>query len=173
MQKQFLAQNKLIGLRLTTENDLDFVLKAEYHADNNAFVGQWTREQHQEVFSDKHRAHLIAESTEGSQVLGYLIVTGLETLNQSVCLQRIVITEKGRGYGRAALGLVKKLAFEQWQAHRLWLDVKDHNLRARHVYETEGFTAEGLLRECLKKGDHFESVIIMSILRQEYAAKEQ
>jgi diamine N-acetyltransferase len=48
--------------------------------------------------------------------------------------------------------------------------VKEHNTRARHVYETEGFVAEGKMRECLKAGDIFETLIIMSMLKDEYEA---
>ena len=66
-----------------------------------------------------------------------------------------MIVQKGQGYGHAALRLLKKVAFEQWQAHRLWLDVKDFNHRARHLYAAEGFVVEGTLRECLKNGDSF------------------
>ena len=65
---------------------------------------------------------------------------------QSLEFRRIVITDKGKGYGRESLRLIKKMAFEELSAHRLWLDVKDHNLRARHVYEAEGFMVEGVLR---------------------------
>jgi len=64
--------------------------------------------------------------------------------------------------------MVKKLCFEEWRAHRLWLDVKEHNMRARHLYESEGFVREGVLRECIRNGETYESLIVMSMLEQEY-----
>lgn len=79
-----------------------------------------------------------------------------------------MVTEKGKGYGKEALRLVKQLAFEELGAHRLWLDVKKQNVRARHVYESEGFVVEGVLRECLKAEAGFESLVVMSMLRDEY-----
>jgi RimJ/RimL family protein N-acetyltransferase len=45
--------------------------------------------------------------------------------NQSVEFRRIIVTEKNKGYGREALRLIKQLAFERLNAHRLWLDVKE------------------------------------------------
>jgi RimJ/RimL family protein N-acetyltransferase len=54
----------------------------------------------------------------------------------------------------------------------LWLDVKTHNDRARALYLSEGFREEGLLRECLKTGDGYESVFILSMLESEYADDE-
>jgi diamine N-acetyltransferase len=64
--------------------------------------------------------------------------------------------------------MVKKLAFKTYNAHRLWLDVKAQNQRAQAVYKAAGFLIEGTLRECLKSEKKYESLIIMSILQQEY-----
>ena len=155
-------------LRATTENDLDFVLTAEQSPENSLFVTRWTREQHKAVFESRDGAHLIIETEPERRRVGYLILAGLENANGSIELGRIVVTEKGKGHGRVALRLVKQLAFAESHAHRLWLDVKEHNQRARHLYESEGFIIEGALRECLKTETGFESLVIMSILRHEY-----
>jgi mannose-6-phosphate isomerase-like protein (cupin superfamily) len=95
-------------------------------------------------------------------------LAGLQNSNHSVEFRRLVITDKGCGFGRAAVKLVKKLAFEKMQAHRLWLDVKTQNCRARRLYESEGFVVEGILRECLKSEAGFDSLVVMSMLRNEY-----
>ncbi|MEK4159087.1 MULTISPECIES: GNAT family N-acetyltransferase [Paenibacillus] len=63
--------------------------------------------------------------------------------------------------------------FQHTETYRLWLDVRDHNHRARHVYESCGFTLEGTLRDCIKVEGHFESLHIMSILRHGYIEREQ
>ena len=59
-------------------------------------------------------------------------------------------------------------AFEEHGAHRLWLDVKPHNERARALYRSEGFVEEGVLRDALLTGDRFESLLVMSLLRPEW-----
>jgi diamine N-acetyltransferase len=63
---------------------------------------------------------------------------------------------------------IKRHAFDTLSAHRLWLDVKEHNTRARAVYAKEGFRYEGTLRECLKGPEGFESLVVMSVLEHEY-----
>ncbi len=163
-----LERSKLINLRYTEEKDLDFVLKAEYHPDNSAYVAQWTKEQHLEAMSDRDILHLIIEDNIDSKPVGYIITTGFESLERNIEFKRIVITEKGKGFGREALRLIKGLCFERFNAHRLWLDVRDHNLRAQRLYKSEGFIQEGLLRECVLYKRKFESIIIMSILEKEY-----
>lgn len=165
---KILGQSKLIRLRPTQENDLDFVFEAEHHSDNRDYVDQWTKEKHLSVMQDKDILHLIVEDNNDSKPVGYIIISGLENLNRNIELKRIVITEKGKGFGRESLKLIKRLSFEKLKVHRLWLDVRDHNLRAQKLYESEGFIEEGFLRECVLYKGKFESLIIMSILEIEY-----
>jgi len=160
-----------IQLRRTTPNDLDFVLSAEQGAENKPFVSVWTRNEHLAALAAKDLAHLIIESRASNRSVGYIILAGLADPNRSIELRRIVVTEKNQGFGREALRLVKELAFEKLGGHRLWLDVKEHNLRARHVYESEGFVVEGVIRECIKTEAGFDSLVLMSMLKQEYEAK--
>lgn len=157
----------MIRLRKTQEQDLDFVFKLEHKPENAAFVSLWSKEQHAQSLRDTDVLHLIIE-TRQQQPIGYAILAGLNQGHQNLEFRRIVIGEKGQGFGKAALENIKRLAFEELNAHRLWLDVKDFNTRARQLYVDEGFVVEGVLRECLKVGDRFESLVVMSMLQQEY-----
>lgn len=160
-----------LRLRQTTGADLPFVVQLERAAENAPFIGSWSEEQHGAALEDADTAHLIIEAepgSAGSDPLGYVILTGLAGPDASICLKRLVVAHKGQGHGRAALRLVKALAFEKYGAHRLWLDVKDFNTRARRLYESEHFVFEGVLRECLKAGDAYQSLVVMSILEQEW-----
>jgi diamine N-acetyltransferase len=75
-------------------------------------------------------AHPIVERWSDAQPIGYSILAGPNNVHQSLEFRRIVITDKGHGYGRAAVRFVKQLAFEQYRAHRLWFDVRAYNQRA-------------------------------------------
>lgn len=114
--------------------------------------------------------HLIAERTETGQPVGYVILAGLAQPHDSIELMRITLAVKGKGYGRAILRQVKQWAFADRKANRLWLDVKETNERALHLYLSEGFRIEGKLRECLKTGDGYESLIVLSMLSSEYTS---
>ena len=162
------SQKMNVRLRRTVEGDLDFVLAAEGAEDNRRYVGQWARERHREALSNPDMAHLVVESVTDERPVGYVIMAGLLDGHRSVEFQRVVITEKGNGYGREVLRAVKKMAFEELRAHRLWLDVREKNERARRLYESEGFLIEGTLRECVSVGGGWESLILMSLLEQEY-----
>lgn len=161
-----LASSERIRLRVSRPHDLDYVLEAEQHPENRDFVSQWTKEQHRDAQEDTDTVHLIVEADNG--VCGYAIIAGLEDPARSIELKRLVITDKGQGFGREVLHLVKRCAFNRWNAHRLWLDVRSNNDRARHLYESEGFRTEGTLRDSILVGGEFASVTILSILESEY-----
>jgi RimJ/RimL family protein N-acetyltransferase len=163
--------SELIDVRLTTEQDLDFVLAAEQDEGNRRFIGQWSRDKHAAAITDEDKLHLILQEKSGHPA-GYVIITGLQDPNLNVCIMRIVVHIQGRGYGTKILSLLTEWVFNQTGTHRLWLDVNELNARARHVYEGAGFQVDGRLRESVKRGDAFETMLIMSILRQEYAGLE-
>jgi diamine N-acetyltransferase len=157
-----------IELRRTTEHDLPYVLSTEGDDESRHFIAVWPAEKHRAALDDTNIAHLIIQSQPNRQPIGFVILAGLQGEHRSIEFMRIVVTGKGKGYGRAAVSAVKRLAFETLSAHRLWLDVKEHNTRARAVYEKEGFRYEGTLRECLKGPEGFESLVVMSVLEHEY-----
>src|SRR4030095_6627534 len=142
-----------VELRKTTENDLQYVLSAESDDENRRFITVWPEEKHRAVLDDANIEHLIVESKPTNQRVGFVILAGMQNEHRNIEFMRIVITEKGKGYGRSAGRAIKRHAFETLAAHRLWLDVKEHNTRARSLYENEGFRYEGTLRECLKGPD--------------------
>ena len=157
-----------INLRETRGEDLDFVLRVENDRENRPYIKQWSRERHQATIANSDIFHGIIEAIADRDLLGYFILEGLQDPHQCLLLRRIAIAHKGKGYGREALQLLKKLAFEEYKAHRFWLDVKDFNHRAKSLYESEGFILEGKLRESYKGDNGFESLYILSILEHEY-----
>lgn len=166
--KKVLGRSKRIILRLTEVSDIDFVIKTESDPYNSQFVIQWTKQRHKEVLSNKDILHLIVEDRSVHKPIGYVILAGLENPNHSIEFMRIVITKKGEGYGREAIKLIKEIAFEKLKAHRLWLDVKVQNRLAQKLYKSEGFKKEGVLRECLLSHNKYDSLVIMSVIENNY-----
>jgi diamine N-acetyltransferase len=157
-----------ITFRPATTDDLPEILSAEADQENSRFIGACSEEQHRASLADPDIAYLMVETYPDLRRVGFIIMAGLKNKHGSIEFRRIVITDKGRGYGRKALQAVKRIAFEDMNAHRLWLDVKEFNMRARSLYEQEGFRFEGKLRECRREGDGYSSLILMSILESEY-----
>ena len=49
--------------------------------------------------------------------------------------------------------------------------MKKRNTRAKALYDGEGFVVEGELREAVKVADGFDSLVVLSMLAGEYAAR--
>jgi RimJ/RimL family protein N-acetyltransferase len=169
--KEIVEKSDFIILRNTQEDDLDFVVDSERQPDNAQYVDQWTKEQHRNSLFQEDILHLIVEEKATNEPVGYVIIGGLTNPNQNIEFRRVVISKKGKGLGKETLKLVKKVAFEQLNAHRLWLDVRHKNQRAQNLYKSEGFIEEGILRECVLYNENYESLIVMSILKNEYTNK--
>ena len=69
--------------------------------------------------------------------------------------------------------LLKAWTFERKKFHRAWLDCKDYNEVAIHLYESEGMVREGLIRETLLTDGVYENLIIFGILDREYQARKE
>jgi RimJ/RimL family protein N-acetyltransferase len=110
---------------------------------------------------------------ETEAAVGYLILQGVQDPDQALLIKRIVIVEKGKGYGRATLEWLLNKAFHDLGAHRVWLTVMEDNDRARSLYRSLGFIEEGKLRECVKSLTGFRSVWLMSLLRSEFLSRDR
>ncbi len=161
--------NARVRLRPTMQSDLEFVLSLERDPANLPFITPWERTQHEAAIRFPDFRHFIVEGGEELASVGFLIFIGCKSQNQSLELKRMVIQAKGGGFGRAALRVAKKVAFDDLGAHRFWLDVKTHNTRAKALYDSEGFVVEGELREAVRVEGGFESLVVMSMLEREFA----
>lgn len=166
-----------LRLRPTLIDDLDFVVGVEQDEANRPHITPWDRTQHEAAVRFPDFRHFVIEEAgppqgSGRSVpVGFVILIGCRNPNRSIELKRIVIQAKGRGLGRACVRLLKRVAFQDLHAHRFWLDVRLHNTRAQALYDSEGFVREGLLRECVRTDEGWESLAVMSMLEPEWRAR--
>jgi diamine N-acetyltransferase len=162
-----------VRLRPTMTSDLEFVLSLECDPENLPYITPWEKIQHEAAIRFPDFRHFIVEGGADLSAVGFVILIGCRSPQQSLELKRMVIQAKGSGFGRAALRVAKKIAFDDLNAHRFWLDVKKRNTRAQALYDSEGFVLEGELREAVKTDDGFDSLIVMSMLRQEFTGRRE
>jgi diamine N-acetyltransferase len=159
-----------VRLRPTMLSDLDFVISVEQDPSNLPYITPWERTQHEGAVRFPDFRHFIVEAGPQYASSGFVILQGCRNPHHSVELKRIVLQPKGRGLGRACVRLLMQMAFRDLGAHRFWLDVKSRNLRAQALYRSEGFVEEGRLRESVRSAEGWDSLIVMSMLENEYEA---
>jgi diamine N-acetyltransferase len=169
------SQSFRLRLRPTMLSDLDFVISVETDVQNLPFITPWEHTQHEGAVRFPDFRHFIVEAGEGYDAAGFVILQGCRNPHGSVELKRVVLQPKGQGLGRECVRQLKRMAFRDLRAHRFWLDVKQLNTRAVALYQSEGFIEEGRLRESvrvtLNGADGYDSLIVMSLLDREYAAR--
>ncbi len=150
----------------TVASDIDKII--EFENSNKLYVCQYTTEKHLSLLNDRDCLHLSIWRLDKNELIGHMILFGLESNHRVIKFRRLTINEKGFGFGREAVQLLKRLCFEKLRFHRLWFDVYDDNERAIKLYESEGFVKEALLRDNTKTDNGYRSQRIYSMLENEY-----
>jgi len=157
-------------LRPANSEDIAAVVALERLPESARFVGQWSQERHRTTLASGDARYLVGEATDG-RLCGYAILRGLAETSGSIELKRLVVHPPGNGLGRGFLGDVLRIAFEEFGAHRVFLDVFDDNPRAMHLYKSFGFVEEGLMREAARREGEYCSLHLMSLLDREWAGR--
>jgi RimJ/RimL family protein N-acetyltransferase len=76
-----------------------------------------------------------------------------------------------RGFGTTVTRLMVRHAFDTLNMNRVWLHVYEYNQRGVHVYEKIGFKTEGRLRQETYRDGRYWDIIVMGLLRDEWASK--
>jgi RimJ/RimL family protein N-acetyltransferase len=108
------------------------------------------------------------------RLIGSVRLWRISDRNKSACLT-IFIGDKnrwGQGCGTDALRVLLRQAFGPLNLHRVELNVFDFNERAIRSYEKVGFVREGVRRQALVRWGKYHDVLVMGVLREEFATKE-
>lgn len=161
-----LITGERLKLRRATPDDLNYIMKLQAAPENLKFIVPFDEAYHHKNFSAADKMDVIAEEILTGERVGYFMLRELDT----PCAEftHVIIDKKGVGYGREGLKLLIKWAFELKNFHRIWIDCKDYNSVALHLYESLGFVREGLLREILLTDGVYENLVVLGMLEGEY-----
>lgn len=111
-----------------------------------------------------------AKLNESNETVGHIQLLGIDRVNMSARIGRVLIEEKYRnkGIGHQVINAILNIAFNELKLHRVDLGVFDFNEAAIACYKKSGFIIEGNFRECRKINEQYWSLINMSILESEY-----
>jgi RimJ/RimL family protein N-acetyltransferase len=117
---------------------------------------------------------LRAVESETGAVVGHIQIMAIDRQNRSARLGRVLIgpeERRGQGLGLEMVRAALRIAFDTLQIHRVDLFVFDFNTRAIACYKRAGFRTEGRLRDARRSGDSYWSLVVMSILEDEWRSE--
>ena len=128
-----------VRLRPSRPEDLAYVTTLERDAENRRIIGQWTDAEHLAAMrGEAGRWHSIIE-LDGERS-GYLIAYDCRAAGGGVYLKRVLVADKERGTGKAAVRRFLDETFERLAPAFIWLHVYEWNTRAQAVYRALGFS---------------------------------
>ena len=161
-------------IRALEETDLDFVhrLKNEY-----ANMSYWFEEPYQSLseLQSLYKKHILDESErrfiieEESERIGVVELVEIDFIHSNCEIQIIVDGQySGKGYASKAFKMAIDYAFLVLNLHKIYLFVDVTNEKAVHIYESQGFNIEGLLKEQFYTKGKYKDAYIMALLKHEY-----
>ncbi len=147
--------------------DIDLIMALEQHPDNCHYVWQGTRDQHCAEIADPDYFLWCFQLKDRPQIVGYAL-SKIDRQSEVFELRRIVIADKGKGYGEAALRFIIQYAFETLNVNRFWLDVYPDNTVAIKLYQKLAMHCDGVLRQSYKSKCGYRDQMIFSLLKSEY-----
>ena len=101
-----------------------------------------------------------------ARAVGFLLFKGLNPVFRAAELGIRIGNEsdRGRGYGSAALKLALTYAWDTMNLKRVWLTVHAGNARAISSYRRSGFDYEGLMRDAAFVSGQWTDVVMMGAL---------
>lgn len=138
-------------IRQALITDLDKIYKLE----QECFISPWTMELLLlDIFGSEFNVYYVIEDEDG--VFGYI---GLNTILDEAHIRKLCIAEEKRreGHATALLQFAEKKMAENGM-YALTLEVREHNQPAIRLYESFGFTPEGIRKDYYGNG---EGAVIM------------
>jgi len=108
----------------------------------------------------------IRKTTEPA-IIGYVQITGINSVHRSAELGMRIGEEKnrGQGYGKEVLRLATEFCWNHLNLNRAQLIVFKHNRRAIGAYKAAGFKKEGVLRKAAFIDGYWIDLVVMAALR--------
>jgi RimJ/RimL family protein N-acetyltransferase len=158
-----------MSLEPASEADLPAIMRIERTPGYELFIGRWDMDEHRARLASTDARYFVWRE---DGVAGFAILQKLDDPNPVVLLKRLGVARPGKGVGTALLRGVTDWVFEATDNQRFELNCSMGNPRALRVYEREGWTLEGVMRDLHRLPDgSFGSSGMLSMLRPEWEAR--
>ena len=119
------------------------------------------------IGQDQSRVVFAIRQTGVAAIIGYMQVSGINSVHRSAELGIRIGEERhrGQGYGKEALRLGLDYCWNHLNLNRVQLIAFKHNVRALRAYAAVGFKKEGVLRKAAFIDGGWTDIVVMGALR--------
>jgi len=149
-------------------NEVRNTYASEFFHDGRTFTldeaKKWfvkTKPTYQIIFYDKKRA-------------GYVHIENYSNINKHVKVGVVIAPEYiGRGLKKSVIEMMVGIFFNDYQMHKITVELIETDVNSIELYELLGFTIDGTKREDVLKHGKWINSVIMSMLITEYNKVEE
>ncbi|MBQ7476389.1 MAG: GNAT family N-acetyltransferase [Selenomonadaceae bacterium] len=168
--ENILIETKRLRIRRADLHDLQFIMDIQRVPENLKFIVPFDEKFHEKILSGTcaDKMDVIVEERDGKNPVGYFLLSELDNPHNKVEFTQGIITKKNCGYGRESFKALLQWSFMTKKFHRVFLDCKEYNTVALHLYESLGFKREGIMRDVICTGGVYENLVLLGILENEF-----
>ncbi|RTQ48866.1 N-acetyltransferase [Hymenobacter gummosus] len=114
-----------------------------------------------------------AVDTKTDETVGHISLGSISQRDKSGRVTRVLVGNecaRGKGVCRRMVQGLLRIGFEELGLHRISLGVYDFNEAAIKCYLKAGFKREGVMRDVVRHGDTYWTLVEMAILEDEWRA---
>lgn len=147
-------------------------------AEDAAFIRRLFCLPHVRAFLNTPSRQIIVATLEDPNAESYVIEDAGEPVGNFVMcthgflvdFQSLAVTKRGRGAGTFVLRWGLRRAFDELQAHRVFLEVREDNVGTRRLCERLGFSQEGVYRDGFRdeRTGEFRNLVPYAMLERDY-----
>lgn len=118
---------------------------------------------------DRGRVFFAIRGRGGPEILGYVQINAIEPIHRSASLGILIgrSEDRGKGYGRQAMGMAIDYCWNHLNLTRLTLRVQADNGRAIALYRQLGFETEGVLHKAEFIDGQWVDMMLMALMKAE------
>ncbi len=126
------------------------------------------------INNKQHNTYTMAiRAYDSKKIIGYVEFDGILWNHRNSWISiAIGGNNRGNGFGKEALELALKFAFQELNLHRIQLTVFEYNHRAISLYEKIGFKKEGSHRDFLERDGKRYDMHLYGLLRHEWIGNQ-
>ncbi len=132
----------------------------------------YIKKRYDEEAKDKTHFFFAVRARADDRLLGFVGLKWIQWSN-GVAFLTIAIPkpeDRGKGYGKDALGLILRYAFDELNLYRLAAATFEYNTRAIRFLEHAGFATEVRRRQAIHRDGRRWDALVLGILRDEWRA---
>jgi RimJ/RimL family protein N-acetyltransferase len=182
MKESIELQNERLKMRTLTPAEADLVLEwatdTEVVKNFSFFQKPATRERILDYINEKYESPadlLFAIFTSDGDYIGNAGLHEIDRVNDTARIGIIIGKREfwNRGYAHEALKLLLNYAFTEGLIHKVYVNFFSTNTRTLKICEKLGFQREGLLRGEYKIHGHYQDLLRMGILAEDFLPSKE